>query len=82
MASGERKTNTAFIAACDKFMYFDVLNVESEESQESLVAPHSPRPGIPPIFVRKQPTTRPLGGSRRSIEIRAGLMQVSICIVQ
>ncbi|ERF73357.1 hypothetical protein EPUS_08299 [Endocarpon pusillum Z07020] len=54
---GERKTNTAFIAACDKFMYFDVLNVESEEP---LVAPQPPRPGYPPVFVRKQPATRPL----------------------
>ena len=54
---GERKTNPAFIAACDKFMYFDVLNVESEES---LVAPQSPRTGMPPVLVRTQPTTRPL----------------------
>lgn len=54
---GERKTNTAFIAACDKFMYFDVLTVESEES---LVAPQSPRADMPPVLVRKQPTTRPL----------------------
>jgi len=54
---GERKTNTAFIAACDKFMYFDVLTVESEES---LVAPQSPRVDMPPVFVRTQPTTRPL----------------------
>jgi uncharacterized LabA/DUF88 family protein len=54
---GERKTNTAFIAACDKFMYFDVLNVESEEP---LVARPSPKPGLPPVFVRNQPTKRPL----------------------
>ena len=54
---GERKTNTAFIAACDKFMYFDVLTMESEES---LVAPQSPRVDMPPVFVRTQPTTRPL----------------------
>ncbi|KAF7509284.1 hypothetical protein GJ744_008178 [Endocarpon pusillum] len=40
---GERKTNTAFIAACDKFMYFDVLNVNSEE--EPLVVPQSSKPG-------------------------------------
>lgn len=54
---GERKTNTAFIAACHKFMYFDVLTVESEES---LVAPQSSRADMPPVLVRKQPTTRPL----------------------
>lgn len=28
---GERKTVKAFIAACDKFMYFDALSVEAEE---------------------------------------------------
>ncbi|KAF2003683.1 hypothetical protein P154DRAFT_519908 [Amniculicola lignicola CBS 123094] len=54
---GERKTNTAFIAACDKFMYFDVLNMEFEEP---LVAPQAPKPNIPPGFVRGQPTKRPL----------------------
>ena len=40
---GERKTNMAFIAACDKFTYFDVLNIEPEEPQESFVAPQAPR---------------------------------------
>lgn len=54
---GERKTNTAFIAACDKFMYFDVLTVESKES---LAGPQSPRAGMPPVLVRTPPTTRPL----------------------
>lgn len=54
---GERKTNVAFIAACDKFMYFDVLNVEFEEP---LVAPHSPRPGIPPVLVNNGPIRRSL----------------------
>lgn len=54
---GERKTNTAFIAACDKFMYFDVLNVEPEEP---IVTPHSPRPGLPPHLVHSVPTRRPL----------------------
>ncbi|KAI4610295.1 hypothetical protein J4E80_008059 [Alternaria sp. BMP 0032] len=29
---GERKTNNAFIAACDKFTYFDVLNLPPEET--------------------------------------------------
>lgn len=29
---GERKTNNAFIAACDKFTYFDVLNIPPEET--------------------------------------------------
>ena len=59
---GERKTNSAFIAACDKFTYFDVLNVESEESQEALVAPQSPRSSTALAFVRRQPSARPLDG--------------------
>lgn len=29
---GERNTNAAFIAACDKFMCFDALHVEPDES--------------------------------------------------
>src|ERR1700712_3408191 len=37
---GERKTHSAFIAACDKFIYLDVLSVEPEEST---AAPQSPR---------------------------------------
>ncbi|OAG34690.1 hypothetical protein AYO21_11169 [Fonsecaea monophora] len=54
---GERKTNTAFIAACHEFMYFDALNVELEES---LAAPKSPREAMAPVLVRTQQTTRPL----------------------
>jgi uncharacterized LabA/DUF88 family protein len=30
---GERKTNSAFIAACDKFMYFDALIAPEEEEE-------------------------------------------------
>jgi hypothetical protein len=30
---GERKTNSAFIAACDKFTYFDVLNIPPEDTR-------------------------------------------------
>ena len=56
---GERKTNPAFIAACDKFMYFDALNVESEEPG-SLVVPTSLRPMMPPLPIRTQPIKRPL----------------------
>jgi hypothetical protein len=54
---GERKTNTAFIAACVKFMYFDVLDVEPGKS---LTAPQLPKLGILPVFIRNQPIKRPL----------------------
>jgi len=46
---GERKTNHSFIAACHKFVYFDVLNVPVREPEEPLAAPHIP--------ARKTPTT-------------------------
>ncbi|KIW31202.1 uncharacterized protein PV07_02870 [Cladophialophora immunda] len=54
---GERKTNTAFIAACHEFIYFDVLHVEPEES---LAAPQSTRTAMAPVLARTQLTPRPL----------------------
>ena len=54
---GERKTNSAFIAACDKFVYFDVLSVEPDEP---LVAPRLTREGGLPVLTRTQPDKRPL----------------------
>jgi uncharacterized LabA/DUF88 family protein len=62
---GERKTNNAFIAACDKFIYFDVLNAESEESGMPPNAAESSRPGMAPILVRDQPI------NKRPIDARA-----------
>lgn len=38
-------------------MYFDVLNVESDEAP---VIPTGPRAGMPSVPVRAKPTTRPL----------------------
>jgi len=35
---GERKTSSAFIAACSKFVYFDVLNVPLSEPEEPISA--------------------------------------------
>lgn len=62
---GERKTNNAFIAACDKFIYFDVLNEESEELGVPPPAAESSKPGMGPIVVRDQPM------NRRPIDSRA-----------
>jgi uncharacterized LabA/DUF88 family protein len=39
---GERKTNFAFIAACDKFVYFDVLNTPAYEPREQRPTPELP----------------------------------------
>ena len=52
---GERKTNHAFKAACDKFIYFDALKVESEEQ---LVAPTGPKAGTNQLPIRTQPAKR------------------------
>lgn len=43
---GERKTNAAFIAACNKFVYFDVLNVLLCKPKEPLVTPQTPAPRV------------------------------------
>lgn len=53
---GERKTNHAFIAACDRFTYFDVLNAEPDEPNVLPVS--SPRSGMAPIAVRPNPTSK------------------------
>lgn len=37
---GERKTNNAFIAACDKFVYFDVLPIPAPEVESSATQQH------------------------------------------
>ena len=66
---GERKTSTAFITACDTFVYFDALNVaalEPEEALSPLPTPASKRARTSeavtspqgPVHVR--PTKRPL----------------------
>lgn len=41
---GERKTNNAFIAACDKFVYFDVLNMSIGEPGQN--TPSTPMQSI------------------------------------
>ncbi|KAK7182609.1 hypothetical protein PSPO01_11399 [Paraphaeosphaeria sporulosa] len=57
---GKRTTNNAFINACDKFTYFDVLNCPPDEPSYS--GPQSSRP--PPVMIQmKSPTKRPLDES-------------------
>src|SRR5258707_8730481 len=36
---GERKTPRPFITACDKFVYFDVLNATGEQKESESAAP-------------------------------------------
>lgn len=63
---GERKTNNAFIAACDKFMYFDVLSVELQELEEPSRTEELPKPGMVPVVVRSQPPKRPVDSTARA----------------
>ena len=47
---GERKTPRPFITACDKFVYFDVLNAPAEEIDEAPVAtPQKPAEAKPAV---------------------------------
>ncbi|PVH73281.1 hypothetical protein DL98DRAFT_520039 [Cadophora sp. DSE1049] len=62
---GERKTSNAFIAACDKFIYFDVLVEESEELEVPPPVAESSKPGIGPIAMRDRAM------NRRPIDSRA-----------
>jgi uncharacterized LabA/DUF88 family protein len=50
---GERKTNSAFIAACDKFVYFDVLDASAYEPKEQ------PTPQFPTTEINPTPELRP-----------------------
>ncbi|KAF5845138.1 hypothetical protein GGP41_001221 [Bipolaris sorokiniana] len=52
---GERKTSNAFVAACDKFMYFDVLNIEFGEPEKPPYAAEAPKPYGIPIVVPDWP---------------------------
>lgn len=68
---GERKTNNAFIAACNKFVYFDALNLPVSEAEDfpivattssgRAVFPTTRAPAhVPPHATAQQPRRRPL----------------------
>jgi uncharacterized LabA/DUF88 family protein len=65
---GERKSNSAFIAACDKFMCFDVLVPEPEE--QTLLTFPTPGPEVV-IPVPSQSATRPLDPAARTALMKA-----------
>lgn len=46
---GERKTNSAFIAACDKFVYFDVLNTLAYRSKNQSHSPQASGSDVPSL---------------------------------
>ncbi|USP80786.1 hypothetical protein yc1106_08060 [Curvularia clavata] len=63
---GERKTNNAFVAACNKFTYFDVLNAEQEEP--GVLAHALSKSGIAPIAVRPKPISKmPIDAAARKM---------------
>lgn len=61
---GERKTNHAFVAACDKFVYFDVLNMPSIEPVGSANAQQLPT-------ARMELDTVPEATSRRVVRVES-----------
>ncbi|EUC41736.1 hypothetical protein COCMIDRAFT_29553 [Bipolaris oryzae ATCC 44560] len=73
---GERKTSNAFVAACDKFMYFDRLNVELEESKKPSYAAEATKPHGTPIVVPDRPAKR-LIDSKARIGIRLAISGTS-----
>lgn len=62
---GERKTNNAFVAACDKFTYFDVLNVEAEEPVEPSDT-NAMEVSRPAIVAHDRPRPRPIDDAARN----------------
>ncbi|MEY9772146.1 hypothetical protein ABIA14_004487 [Sinorhizobium fredii] len=55
---GERKTPRPFITACDKFVYFDVLNATAAGTAEPVAPPQRPRKPIAetsPVVARPAP---------------------------
>ncbi|KAH7385192.1 NYN domain-containing protein [Phaeosphaeria sp. MPI-PUGE-AT-0046c] len=62
---GERKTNNAFVAACDKFTYFDVLNVEAEEVEAP--SANAMEVSKPTMVVHDPPRPRPIETAERNV---------------
>lgn len=82
---GERKTPQAFVNACNRFTYFDVIELAADEVEAEATAaaptkakakqPAKPVAGSP---ARKQPTQNELRGDTRLIQLlRAGIRDAS-----
>ncbi|TBF89164.1 NYN domain-containing protein [Rhizobium leguminosarum] len=68
---GERKTPRPFITACDKFVYFDVLNAQAEEIEEA-VAPTPQKPAeSKPAVAKAAPKKVGLNKAARDMLIKA-----------
>lgn len=67
---GERKTPRPFITACDKFVYFDVLNGQADEIEEA-VAP-APKPeAVKPAAAKVPPKRAGLNKAAREMLVKA-----------
>ncbi|NML73890.1 NYN domain-containing protein [Rhizobium sp. S-51] len=67
---GERKTPRPFITACDKFVYFDVLNAQDEEVIE--LAPPTTSPIVAkPTTIQAPPKKAGLNKAARNMLIKA-----------
>ncbi|ANL87025.1 NYN domain-containing LabA-like protein (plasmid) [Rhizobium phaseoli] len=68
---GERKTPRPFITACDKFVYFDVLNAQADEIDEVIAtAPQKPPQAKVPV-AKTAPKKAALNKAARDMLIKA-----------
>ncbi|TBG52549.1 NYN domain-containing protein [Rhizobium leguminosarum] len=67
---GERKTPRPFITACDKFVYFDVLNAQTEEIDEAVATPPQ-KPETRPAAVKASPKKAGLNKAARDMLTKA-----------
>lgn len=68
---GERKTPRPFITACDKFVYFDVLNGQAEENDEAVVPTPQKPAEAKPAAAKAAPKNAVLNKTARDMLIKA-----------
>ena len=78
LGMGEKKTPTPFIAACDRFIYLEILNAEKEDQKRKNSGRKTKTkdavPGVVPAPRRLPWTTRRRKAGRRSAPRSAGWM--------
>lgn len=68
---GERKTPRPFITACDKFVYFDVLNAPAEEIEEAVVPDRQKPAETKPAAAKPVPRKTGLDKTARAMLTKA-----------
>lgn len=70
---GEQKTPNAFIAACDKFIYLEILAPESGEGEAGEGAAETP---AQPKSLSRPPSEEDIGAGHRILEVGADLIDL------